>query len=125
MNTDDKAIALCRVSTVKQSIEGTSLEAQEQRVYEAASFFGAEIVKFWSISASSRKGKNYQRKDLVEMLAYAKADKKVYTPKVSDFYRLMNKQKGPEGPSKSNMVGDRGVEPLTSTTSMWRSSQLS
>jgi len=23
------------------------------------------------------------------------------------------------------MVGDRGVEPLTSTTSMWRSSQLS
>lgn len=77
MNTDDKAIALCRVSTVKQSVEGTSLEAQEQRVYEAASFFGAEIVKFWSISASSRKGKNYQRKDLVEMLAYAKADKKV------------------------------------------------
>lgn len=74
---NNKAIALCRVSTVKQSIEGTSLEAQEQRVYDAASVLDAEIVKFWSIKASSRKGKNYQRKDLVEMLAYAKADKKV------------------------------------------------
>lgn len=72
-----KAIALCRVSTVKQSEEGTSLEAQEQRVYEAAAYFDAEIVKFWSIKQSSRKGKNYQRKDLVEMLTYAKSDKKV------------------------------------------------
>ena len=52
-----KAIALCRVSTVKQSEEGTSLEAQEQRVYEAAAYFDAEIVKFWSIKQSSRKGK--------------------------------------------------------------------
>lgn len=74
---NDRAIALCRVSTVKQSIEGTSLEAQEQRVYDAAAMFNAEIVRFWSIKASSRKGKNYQRRDLMEMLAYAKADKKV------------------------------------------------
>ena len=74
---NDKAIALCRVSTVRQSHEGTSLEAQEIRVYEAASYFKSEIVKFWSISASSRKGKNYERKDLKEMLAFAKADKKV------------------------------------------------
>lgn len=79
MNTNDKveAIALCRVSTTKQSEEGTSLEAQEQRVYDAAMHFNAEIVKFWSIARSSRKGKNYQRKDLVEMLAFAKANKKV------------------------------------------------
>lgn len=34
-------------------------------------------------------------------------------------------QKDPTGSQESNMVGDRGVEPLTSTTSMWRSSQLS
>lgn len=72
-----KAIALCRVSTVKQGAEGSSLEAQEQRVYDAALLFNAEIVKFWSITQSSRKGKNYQRKDLMEMLAFAKADKKV------------------------------------------------
>lgn len=31
------------------------------------------------------------------------------------FYNLIN----------NFLVGDRGVEPLTSTTSMWRSSQLS
>lgn len=36
------------------------------------------------------------------------------------------KEKDPlEGSFYSIMVGDRGVEPLTSTTSMWRSSQLS
>lgn len=76
-NKKVKAIALCRVSTVKQGVEGSSLEAQETRVYDAASLFNAEIVKFWSITQSSRKGKNYQRKDLMEMLAFAKADKKV------------------------------------------------
>ena len=31
-------------------------------------------------------------------------DKKVYTPKVSDFYRLISTQKDPEGSSESNMV---------------------
>lgn len=76
-NSKVKAIALCRVSTVKQGVEGSSLEAQEIRVYDAASLFNAEIVKFWSITQSSRKGKNYQRKDLVEMLAFAKADKQI------------------------------------------------
>lgn len=76
-NSKVKAIALCRVSTVKQGVEGSSLEAQETRVYDAASLFNAEIVKFWSITQSSRKGKNYQRKDLMEMLAFAKADNKV------------------------------------------------
>ncbi len=72
-----KAIALCRVSTVKQGLEGSSLEAQERRVYDAADYFNAEIVKLWSLKRSSKKGVNYQRKDLMDMLAYAKADKKV------------------------------------------------
>ena len=76
-NSKVKAIALCRVSTVKQGVEGSSLEAQETRVYDAASLFNAEIVKFWSITQSSRKGKNYQRKDLLEMLAFARADKQI------------------------------------------------
>ena len=43
-NKKVKAIALCRVSTVKQGVEGSSLEAQETRVYDAASLFNAEIV---------------------------------------------------------------------------------
>jgi len=76
-NENVKAIALCRVSTVKQGIEGSSLEAQETRVYDAAAYFEAEIVKLWSIRQSSRKGKNYQRKDLLEMLAFARADKQI------------------------------------------------
>lgn len=76
-STKVKAIALCRVSTVKQGIEGSSLEAQEQRVYDCASYLDTEIVKFWSLARSTRKGKNYQRKDLMEMLAFAKLDKKV------------------------------------------------
>ncbi len=52
-------------------------------------------------------------------------DKIVYTPIPSEFYRLISNQKDSEESQESNMVGDRGVEPLTSTTSMWRSSQLS
>jgi site-specific DNA recombinase len=73
----DQAIALCRVSTYRQSIEGTSLEAQEGRIYEAAIAINAEIVKLWSHSISSRKGKNVHRKDLEEMLVYAKQNKNV------------------------------------------------
>lgn len=73
----DEAIALCRVSTAKQRIEGSSLEAQEERVNEAAIYIKAEIVRFWSLNISSRKGKNYKRKDLEEMLVYAKQHKKV------------------------------------------------
>lgn len=73
----DAAIALCRVSTVRQRLEGSSLEAQEQRIYEAAAQIDAEIVKLWSHDISSRKGKNYKRKDLEEMLAYAKTHKRV------------------------------------------------
>lgn len=52
-------------------------------------------------------------------------DKKVYTPEISEFYRLALKQKDLETSSKSDMVGDIGFEPITSTTSMWRSSQMS
>jgi site-specific DNA recombinase len=74
---DNQAIALCRVSTAKQRLEGSSLEAQEERIYEAASTIGATIVKVWSLNISSRKGKNYKRKDLEEMLIYAKHNKAV------------------------------------------------
>jgi site-specific DNA recombinase len=70
-----KAIALYRVSTVKQSIEGHSLDAQEIRVTKAADFLKAEIVNQWRIEASSRVGKNLKRQDLKEALAYCKSRK--------------------------------------------------
>ncbi len=73
-----EAIALCRVSTVKQSEEGSSIEAQDQRVREAAEYLNAQLVKVWeSKGVSSRKGKNFNRKDLTEMFAYAKTNKRV------------------------------------------------
>jgi hypothetical protein len=83
------SIALCRVSTVKQQVIGTSLEAQEKRVYDAAQFLGADIEKFWSLSVSSRKGKNFKRRDLHEMLAYAKQFKRVQYIIVDEVDRFM------------------------------------
>lgn len=71
------SIALCRVSTVKQRLEGKSLEAQEKRVYDAADYLKAPIEKFWSLNISSRKGKNFKRRDLHEMLSYARQNKRV------------------------------------------------
>lgn len=83
------SIALCRVSTVKQSVEGNSLEAQEKRVYEASNYVQAPIEKFWSLSVSSRKGKNYKRRDLHEMLSYAKQYKRVQYIIVDEVDRFM------------------------------------
>src|SRR5260370_18298971 len=71
------AIAVCRVSTAKQRLEGNSLEGKEQRVYDAAVYVGADIEKFWSLNITSRKGKNFKSRDLHEMLAYAKQYKRV------------------------------------------------
>lgn len=73
-----QAIGLCRVSTVKQSEEGSSMEAQDERVRGAADYLDAELVKVWeSKGVSSRKGKNLARKDLNQMFEYAKANKRV------------------------------------------------
>src|SRR5260370_20550915 len=83
------AIAVCRVSTAKQRLEGNSLEAQEQRVYDAAVYVGADIEKFWSLNISSRKGKNFKRRDLHEMLAYSKQYKRVQYIIVNELDRFM------------------------------------
>src|SRR5947209_11167910 len=72
-----KAVALCRVSTSKQRIEGTSLQAQERYVEECANYLNADICRIWSLDASSRKGKNLARKDLHEIAAYCKTHKAV------------------------------------------------
>ena len=61
-----KAIALYRVSTYKQSVEGHSLDAQAAKVAEASKYLQVEIVKEWRVDTSSRVGKNIGRKDLQE-----------------------------------------------------------
>lgn len=84
-----KAIALCRVSTKKQRLEGSSLEAQEIRVYECAEYLNTEIEKLWSLDTSSRKGKNVARQDLNEMFAYAKHNKSIRYIIVDEADRFM------------------------------------
>lgn len=84
-----KAIALCRVSTKKQRLEGSSLEAQELRVYECALYLDTEIEKLWSLDTSSRKGKNIAREDLKEMLAYVKQNKSIKYIIVDEADRFM------------------------------------
>lgn len=87
--TTSKAIALCRVSTKKQRLEGSSLEAQELRVYECAAYLDTEIEKIWSLDTSSRKGKNVAREDLNEMLTYVKKHKSIKYIIVDEADRFM------------------------------------
>ncbi len=83
-------IALCRVSTSKQRLEGSSLSAQEVRIMRVSSeLFNCELVKTWSLDISSRKGKNFKRKDLEEMLAYCKKHKKISFLFVDEHDRYM------------------------------------
>ncbi len=84
-----KAIALCRVSTSKQRTEGSSLEAQEQRVNECADYLRADIKRLWSLDTSSRKGKNLARKDLNEMYDTCKKDKSIKYIIVDEADRFM------------------------------------
>ena len=84
-----KAIALCRVSTSKQRIEGSSLEAQEARVNECADYLDADIKQLWSLDTSSRKGKNIARKDLKEMYEACKQDKTIRYIIVDEADRFM------------------------------------
>jgi DNA invertase Pin-like site-specific DNA recombinase len=84
-----EAIALCRVSTLEQKIEGHSLERQEASVIKASQLLNAEIVKTWSLDQSSRSGKNLKRKDLSEMLIYCKLNRQVKYLIVDEVDRFM------------------------------------
>ena len=64
--TIPQAIALCRVSTKGQLLDG-NLEPQEERIVKAATILNVEVIKWWKLAISSRKGKNLERKDILEM----------------------------------------------------------
>jgi DNA invertase Pin-like site-specific DNA recombinase len=83
-----QAIVLCRVSTPGQKRDG-NLDPQIERVNKAAVFLGAEIVRRWEIAASSRKGKNVKRKDLLEMQEYCRHNKRVKYLIVDEVDRFM------------------------------------
>ena len=83
-------IALCRVSTSKQRLEGNSLSAQEVRINKVAEeLFNCELVRTWSLDISSRKGKNFKRKDLEEMLVYCKKNRRIKFLFVDEHDRYM------------------------------------
>ncbi len=71
MPKQNLAIALCRVSSLEQ-LESNSLSHQKDNVLKAADELGVIIPEdgIWSGHVSSKKGVNFDRKDLKEMLEY-------------------------------------------------------
>ena len=90
MNRSNKvrAIALCRVSTRGQELNG-NLIPQVENVEKAANILGVELVKTWSLAVSSRKGKNINRVDLIQMHEYCKHDKSIKYLIVDEVDRFM------------------------------------
>ncbi len=82
------AIALCRVSTNGQLRDG-NLDPQIERVNKAADFLQSQIVRRWELAISSRKGKNIKRKDLLEMYAYCRSNKRIKYLIVDEVDRFM------------------------------------
>src|SRR5262245_60783249 len=82
------AIANCRVSSVEQLLNN-SLSRQQVSVYAAADKLDAEIVQVWSGSVSSKAGTNVNRKDLEEMLAMCKKNKKIKYAIFDEYDRYM------------------------------------
>lgn len=73
-----QAIAICRVSTAEQ-LKNNSLNRQKESVLRAAKALDVEIPSdgWWSGSVSSMRGKNIHRKDLREMIARCKKNKRI------------------------------------------------
>lgn len=84
------AITTCRVSTPEQK-ENHSLDNQAKSILAAAEKLGVYIPPDgqWSGDASSKCGKNINRKDIQEMLEYCKKHKKVKYLLVSSPDRFM------------------------------------
>lgn len=90
MSKQTLAIALCRVSSLEQ-LESQSLNHQRDNVLRAADELGVTIPPdgIWSGHVSSKKGVNYGRKDLAEMLEYCKKNKQVKYLLVQEVDRFM------------------------------------
>lgn len=83
-----KAIALCRVSTKGQELDG-NLEPQKENVEKTAKALDADLIKIWALAVSSRKGKNVKRKDLLEMRDFCKKNKSVKYLLIDEVDRFM------------------------------------
>jgi DNA invertase Pin-like site-specific DNA recombinase len=85
-------IALHRISSAKQQ-DGHSIEAQELSTRQMAESMGIEIVESWSITQSSKAGKNASRKDLIQILKFLKSNKDVKYFFIDRVDRLMREMK--------------------------------
>ena len=83
-----QAIALCRVSTKGQLMDG-NLEPQKARIIKAAEYLDVEVARWWELAVSSRKGKNIKRKDLLEMIEFCKKHRAVKYLIVDEVDRFM------------------------------------
>ena len=84
----DKAISLRRISDRKQA-DGHSLLAQADSTVRMAEQLGVPIVKTWDMIQTSKKGKNFGRTDMEEMLRYGKQDPQVKYLLIDFVNRLM------------------------------------
>lgn len=90
----NESVALARVSSARQRVEGSSLESQEAHVYEfSEKNLGSGIEKIWSLDVSSKAGKNVKRKDLEEILRYCKEHRYIKYFIVDKVNRLMREIK--------------------------------
>lgn len=90
MSKDNLAIALCRVSSYEQ-LKNNSLATQQGNVFEAAEKLSVTIPRdgIWAGQVSSKKGVNYNRKDLLQMFEYCKKNKRVKYLIVQEVDRFM------------------------------------
>lgn len=84
------AVALCRVSSIEQ-LENNSLGNQKSNVLKEAQRLGVRIPDdaVWEGAVSSKKGVNYNRKDLKEIEEYCKKNKGVRYLIVQEVDRFM------------------------------------
>lgn len=111
MQKKQLAIALCRVSSDEQ-LKNNSLNRQNKAVQKIAEEYSLEIVKIWSGSVSSKRGKNTKRKDLQEMLEFCKANKRVKYLIVDEPDRFMRSMQ--EAAYFEVVFGELGVKLLFS-----------
>jgi DNA invertase Pin-like site-specific DNA recombinase len=88
------AIASCRVSSKEQELNH-SLSSQEKDVLSTAKELGVNIPQnyWWSGSVSSKAGTNVGRKDLEEMIAVCRKDKRIKYLIVAEPDRFMRSTK--------------------------------
>ena len=90
MSKQNLAIALCRVSSLEQ-LKNNSLTTQKGNVLRAANELDVLIPSdgIWEGQVSSKKGVNYNRKDLLQMYEYCKKHTSVRYLIVQEVDRFM------------------------------------